>query len=369
MDSSDNAATRHPVEEVCAEFEQRQDLLEEVCMKTKNLIEDCLKDAQLRYQSVQARVKKREKLRAKYLDPGKNYTKLDDITDQAGLRVITYYDDELDRVVEVIKREFAVIPEKSVDKRVMEPNKFGYRAINLVCAHSQKRKSDVQFKKQANLTFEIQATSVLGHAWSEIEHEWYDLKETYPPYIKRRFSRLAALFELAESEFVNLREQRTSYKRSVGVQVEAELPNVPVDAVSLKAFASQEPVVARVDERISKVLERPLSEATDSASERWAKAARAVGLTTVPMLRESLKKHEMAISEYVRRSIPIWAEAMHPGAPIGRGVSIYQLANILAAAQGEGKLAHLWETVGLKLPAVETKLRALAALAGELLAK
>ncbi len=369
MDSSDNAATRHPVEKVCAEFEQRKELLEEVCTKTKSLIEDCLKDAQLRYQSVQARVKNGKKLRAKYLDPEKSYAKLDDITDQAGLRVITYYDDELDRVVELVKSEFTVIPEKSVDKRVIEPNKFGYRAINLVCTHSEKRKSDVQFKKQANVTFEVQVTSVLGHAWSEIEHDWYDLKETYPAYIKRRFSRLAALFELAESEFVSLRDQRTSYRRSVGVQVEAELPDVPVDAVSLKAFTYGEPIVAQVDERISQILERPIGETTDKVFERWAKAAQAVGLTTVQTLRESMKRHEADIPEYVKQSIPIWETEMVRDAPIGRGVSINQLATILAAAEGEDKLAHFWNSLGFRPPQFELKVNAVAAVAREVLAK
>src|SRR5258708_15617294 len=175
MPTSDSDEKRDPVETVLAEFEAREDMLKEICVKTSSLIEDCLKDAQLRYQLIQHRVKKRDKLREKYLDPKKNYCKLDDITDQAGLRIITYYEDEVDRVAEMIKKEFTVDPDKSVDKRETEPDKFGYYAFNLVCTHADKRKSDVQFKKYANICFEIQITSVLRHAWSEIEHPWYDL--------------------------------------------------------------------------------------------------------------------------------------------------------------------------------------------------
>src|SRR5882672_5894762 len=86
------------IETVLAEFDRRQEMLAALCAKTKSLIEASLQDANIRYQSVQARVKTKKKLREKYLDEKKNYRRLDDITDLAGLRVITYYEDEVDRV-------------------------------------------------------------------------------------------------------------------------------------------------------------------------------------------------------------------------------------------------------------------------------
>ena len=368
MANGNNSEVRESVEKVCAEFDQRKEMLDEFCIRAKSLVEDCLKDAGIRFQSVQARVKKREKLQAKYLDPEKHYTKLDDITDQAALRVITYYDDELDLVIGVLKREFEVNPEQSVDKRETEPNKFGYRAVNLVCTHSEKRKSDVQFKKQANLSFEIQVTSVLGHAWSEIEHEWYDLKETYPAAIKRRFSRLAALFELAESEFVSLREQRTSYRRSVGVQVEAEVADVAIDAVSMKALIATEPAIAQLDKQISQVLGRPLAEATDRSDQVRANTAHAAGLTTVQALRDSLKKYEATIPEFVRRSLPIF-RPVPSERPILKGISIYRLAMMLAAVQGEGTLIQFFQAAGFQSAAYDAQIGPLVTMSRELLAK
>lgn len=368
MDDPDKQAKRDSVDQVCAEFDQRKGLLEESCGRVKNLIEDCLRDAKLRYQSVQARVKSREKLRTKYLNPDKDYTKLDDITDLAALRVITYYEDQLDPVVDVIKREFAVIPEKSVDKRKTDPDRFGYRAVNLVCTHSQTRKSDVQFKNHWGFVFEIQVTSVLGHAWSEIEHEWYDLRETYPDRIKRRFSRLAALLEIAESEFVSLRDQRISYVRSVGVRVEAGVPDISVDAVSLQTFC-REPLVARLDAAVCEVLERPLVQAADTVFKGRATVANAVGLTTVRKLRDSMRKHETAIPEFVRRAIPIWAEEHRRGIPVSPGISIYQLAMMLAGVQGEDALRQLFEAAGLVPAKFESKFAPLTAIARELLAK
>jgi len=348
MAKSDNANTRDPVKKVLAQFDAREDTLKELCSRTKSLIEDCLQDAQLRHQPIQFRVKKRDKLRAKYVDSRKDYRRLDDITDQAALRVITYYDDEVDRVAEVIKKEFAVIPEKSIDKRETEPDRFGYYALNFVCTHTDKRKADVQFKKYAGFCFEIQVTSILRHAWSEIEHEWYDLKDAYPDEIKRRFYRLAALLEIAESEFLDLRKLKTDYRRSVDVQVEAEVSDVPVNAVSLKAFISREPIVARIDERISSILGVPLSEPTDRSLEDRSAISNMAGLSALQLLAGSLRKYEAPVLEYVRRCNPHWQAGRSQSLEMPKGVCIFHLAMMLLALEGEDRVHHAMESLGIR---------------------
>ncbi len=187
------------VETILAEFDSRKGTLEGFCGKTKELIEDWLEDAQVRYHSVQARVKRRDKLRVKYQNPQKAYRCLDDITDLAALRVITYYDDEVDAAAEVIRREFEVDQHKSVDKRSKAPDKFGYHAVHYISRYSPRRLGILEYKKFSGVTCEIQVTSILSHAWAEIEHEWYDLGEAFPDEIKRRFYRMAALLDIAES--------------------------------------------------------------------------------------------------------------------------------------------------------------------------
>jgi GTP pyrophosphokinase len=191
--SEEKEKAKADVETILAEFDAREDVLGAFCAKTKDLIEAILEDAKIRYHSVQQRVKSRKKVKEKYLDPTKSYQKLDDITDLAGLRVITYYEDDIDRVAEVIRQEFHIDPENSIDKRDTEPDRFGYSALNYICGHLPKRAADVEYKRFSAVRCEVQITSVLRHAWSEIEHEWYDLKDAYPKNIKRRFYRLGKL--------------------------------------------------------------------------------------------------------------------------------------------------------------------------------
>jgi GTP pyrophosphokinase len=313
----EDPSNQQTIDEVLAKFEAIKDNLEALALKTKSLIEASLQDAGIRYQSVQARVKHRKKLQQKYLASEKDYKKLEDITDLVGCRVITYYEDDIDKAAEVIEREFEIDSQNSVDKRISEPDRFGYSAINFVCMHSAKRIADVEYKRFGKMLFEIQVTSILKHAWSEIEHEWYDLKETYPPNIKRDFSRLAAVFELVDSKFVDIREARTRYARSVQVRVEAMVPDVPIDAVSLKALLKQEPSVRQINQALADLAGLKLDPRTVSDREltRAAKLLNDAGLNTTQQVSEALNTYKNAIPEYFRRCQNVWQ-------PVSEGLTV-----------------------------------------------
>jgi GTP pyrophosphokinase len=347
MTSLENRAN---IEEVLAEFEGKKDVLEALCAKTKSLIEASLQDARIHFHSVQTRVKSREKIKAKYLDPEKDYGKLNDITDLAGLRIITYYADDVDRVVEVLKREFDIDPKNSVDKRRAEPDRFGYSAVNLVCKHLEKREVDVEYKKFAGIFCEVQITSILSHAWSEIEHEWYDLRDAYPDDIKREFSRLSALFELADSKFLDIRKARRQYERSVAVQVEAKVPNLPVDPLSLKSLIDQEPLVGELDQAIAPLMRMPLvQDVPDALLEVRSIALKQAGLTTLQQVRDGLKRYRTAIPEYVGqcKKEQVWAHSPK-GAQLARSISLYHLATFSMSLEGVEALSKFYEAIDVK---------------------
>jgi putative GTP pyrophosphokinase len=364
MTGSENRAS---IEDVLAEFDRRQEMLAALCAKTKSLIEASLQDANIRYQSVQARVKTRKKLKEKYLDPSKSYRQLDDIMDLAGLRIITYYENDVDRVAEVIKREFDLDAQNSVDKRDTEPDRFGYSALNYVCRHLQKRTCDVEYRKFAGTCCEVQITSILSHAWSEIEHEWYDLKDAYPKEIKRKFSRLAALLELAESEFLGIRTSRTQYERSVAVRVQANVLDLPIDVVSLKSFIEQEPIVSHIDGLLVRVIGGGLEAKLDDAwVERRATGLKVIGLTKLQELRDSLEQFKDAIPEYVDQCR---REKLWPGAAVRllhKGISIHHFSGMLVCLRGKEAMVQYWARLGVK-PNWDTERQ--AAIAKEVAAK
>jgi putative GTP pyrophosphokinase len=342
--------TKADVESILAEFEAKEDMLAAFCARTRSLVEAILQDAGIQYQSVQTRVKSRYKLREKYLDPAKNYTKLDDITDLAGLRVITYYEDEVDRIADVIKREFDIDWDNSVDKRKGEPDRFGYNAVNYVCEHNQKRKEDVEYRKFGAVCCEIQITSILRHAWAEIEHEWYDLKDAYPDAIKRRFYLVAAMLELAEREFLDIRKSKTQYERSVAVQVEANVPDLPVDAVSLRTFIEQDPVINEIDGALASMLGGELSgDLRDSVVEQRVIDATFAGAKTLQDLRSLLRQYKPGILEFVTRCQKIWPSPTTATRP-DPGFCIFHLGLLVTGGRGLEAAVELLKLHGAREP-------------------
>ena len=55
------------------------------------------------------------------------------MTDLLGVRIITYFPDEVDKAAKLVEREFCVDPDNSVDKRsILDPDRFGYLSLHYV---------------------------------------------------------------------------------------------------------------------------------------------------------------------------------------------------------------------------------------------
>lgn len=323
------------IDEVLEEFDRKKDLLSSLCTTTQSLIEELLRHEKIRYQSVQCRVKSRDKLRTKYSSPQKNYLALNDITDQAAVRVITYYEDEAELVAGMIEQQFCVDRDRSVDKRATEPNKFGYYALNYICKYSQDRASLSEYKKFADVWFEIQITSVLRHAWSEMEHPWYDLRGAFPADIQRRFARMAALLEVAESEFMSLKKIQADYQRSVEVLVEAKDLTMRVDALSMAPFLKQDPLVKEIDKNLASMMGLTISpELPDFIVESRSRTATLAGVKTLQELRDLLRKHKAAIPSFAGACLQVLWPSSSPGSEVYPGVCVYYLGLILVGIQG-----------------------------------
>ncbi|ABF39386.1 conserved hypothetical protein [Candidatus Koribacter versatilis Ellin345] len=335
MANDENSTDRVDVEEVMRQFVEKRDLLEAFRSKTEGLISELLDAAAIRCQSIQSRVKTNKKLRAKYLDPKKDYRSLDEITDQVGFRIIVYYQDEIDVVAKLVRDEFDVDEANSVDKRITDPERFGYQAVHCVCQHSSGRSKITEYKKHAGITCEIQIATILGHAWAEMEHEWYDLQDDFPDDIKRKFSRLAALLDLADSEFLDIRKKKSSYERSVELRIEANVPDVPLDSVSLKSLLTQDPHVKEVDSKLAVIFASELvPDLSDAEARRRFPIMEFLGLQSVRSAQDKLRQHEAALLEFATLSEQgVWRD-WKLKTPIMPGIGFYHLMLLFAFSGG-----------------------------------
>ncbi|HLO04053.1 MAG TPA: RelA/SpoT domain-containing protein [Symbiobacteriaceae bacterium] len=188
------------------EFESEQPVYYAFGRKLVELLQEALGEIHLH--SIYFRVKDLERLNEKIVRHGKHYETLMDVTDLLGIRVVTYFADDIDRVVEVIDEEFAVDQSRSVDKRsTTEADRFGYISVHKVVQLSEARTQLAEYKRFEGLFAEIQIRSILQHAWAEIEHDLGYLADEMPAHLRRKFSILSGMLELVDEEFKRLRDE------------------------------------------------------------------------------------------------------------------------------------------------------------------
>jgi putative GTP pyrophosphokinase len=223
----------------------------------ESLITDLLKSAEVSVHRVEHRVKSAESAggkMARKIAEGETRS-LDSFTDLLGLRVITYFQDEVEAVASVLEREFTVDANNSVDKSAaLHPDQFGYISTHYVLKLSGSRVALPEYLPFADIRFEVQIRSILQHAWAEIEHDLGYKAEAVPRVVRRRFSRLAGVLELADDEFVGLRREVGRHQDNIRETIGNGALGIEIDQDSLSAFVRQESRIGQLDRSIAKEL-------------------------------------------------------------------------------------------------------------------
>ncbi len=168
----------------------------------------------------------------KYNDP------MNEITDQAGVRVITFFPKTIDEVDKVVSAEFWVRDKSDKADTLKLEERFGYRSVHYLVSLKSDRTSLPEYAQYKDLIAEIQVRTVLQDAWAEIEHDiQYKSSETIPPSIRRRFMSLAGLLEIADREFQAIQDDDNELRQTARNSVqEGKLETVEITPDALKAY-------------------------------------------------------------------------------------------------------------------------------------
>ncbi len=138
--------------------------------------------------------------RALYTDP------MTEITDQIGVRVITYVHSDVDAVVHVFDDQLQLLDDRDMGEETASEGRFGYASRHLLVAVPDD--APASYGDLAGHRASVQVRTVLQHAWAEFEHD-IRYKGTVPAEhaldLDRRFTLAAGLLELADQEFSAIR--------------------------------------------------------------------------------------------------------------------------------------------------------------------
>ena len=128
------------------------------------------------------------------------------VTDQVGVRVITYVQRDIDAVAGLLAEQFTVLDDRDLGEETAAAGRFGYASRHLLVSRAPGEPTAYDPLFCAS----IQLRTVLQHAWAEFEHD-IRYKGTVPPEqvpdLDRRFTLAAGLLELADKEFEAIRDR------------------------------------------------------------------------------------------------------------------------------------------------------------------
>lgn len=227
--------------EIVEEYSVSRGSYEDCLNYVENTVKNIIKSQSINVHEIIGRVKTEESLSGKV--KRKDYANLTEITDLCGIRIITYFSDDVDRIAELISQEFEVDVENTIDKRKSEdPTKFGYVSLHYVVSLKEENSSPILYSRFKNIKLEIQIRTVMQHAWAEIEHDLgYKSKEDIPNPYRRQFSRLAGLIELADENFLQLKNNINNYEKKVREKLPTSKEELPIDSSTLMTYVTEDP--------------------------------------------------------------------------------------------------------------------------------
>lgn len=130
------------------------------------------------------------------------------ISDLIGFRIVCLYQDEVSKIAENLKTSFNCLDVTDKTGNIQaSDNEFGYLSVHLDLCLTKKHTENPVYKNLSSRQFEVQIRSISQNAWSEIDHGLKYKKSNLPNHIKRRVNRLAAVYELADQEFLAIRQE------------------------------------------------------------------------------------------------------------------------------------------------------------------
>lgn len=281
------------------------------------------------HHSISFRCKTRESLERK-IDIKQSYESLEDITDLAGVRIITHFADDVDVVASMVESEFKIDKVNSIDKRAsLDPDRFGYLSLHYVVSLKKERDTLQEYSAFKSLKLEIQIRSILQHTWAEIEHDiGYKSSVEVPRGIRRKFSRMAGLLELADQEFAAIRVELGKYKITSAAEAIKNPERVLLDKVTYIDFVTQNKVCLELDQHIVSLCNFKLYELPKNTAKQLL-GLELLGIDTVDKLKKALIENNDGVWRRINDVALSRSEAKV--ATVSPGISVFYLSQVLAS--------------------------------------
>jgi len=286
--------------------------------------------------AISTRIKTEKSLAGKLERKGSKYRNLLDITDILGARIVTYFNDEVDVVSDIVTQNFDIDWENSVDKRkLLDPDRFGYLSLHYICRIPESMYHDPEHPEINQFRFEIQLRSALQDVWATIFHDTgYKSDFDVPREHVRSMNRLAGLLEVADNEFKNIRDSLHAYREKIHKAIfEKRYAEVQLDADSFKCYLETKPFDA-LNQRIAETHHLEIQEASSTS---YLFIFHKIGFKTIEDINQMIQTcsedaYRLADAQFAGKDLDIMAST----------VGLRNLCNVYLLHQGKGLEGLIW---------------------------
>jgi putative GTP pyrophosphokinase len=272
---------------VVAAYLSKYGFYSDLASVVKRILEESIKRRSINVHSVEARAKDPASLGKKASQPSdlnpmlpKYKNPLAEITDLAGVRVITYFPNTLADIDQLLRDEFRIVERSDKGAELIEDERFGYQSIHYLVKLSFPRARLPEYDPFADSVAEIQVRTILQHAWAEIEHDiQYKSAAVIPVEIRRRFMSLAGMLEIADREFQGIQDADKRLTEEARLRVEGgQLGQVEITPDALKAF---------LDKRLG-----PDGRISDFSYDWTARLLKKLGFRTLEQVEKCIRNYD-----------------------------------------------------------------------------
>ena len=288
-------------------------------------------DAQhVKVTAMEHRIKTESSLAGKLELKGGKYQTLDDVTDIVGLRVVTFYSADVDKVAAIVNEAFIVDRQNSVDKRKQHRlDSFGYNSLHYICRLPKTIVDDPEMPLLNELRFEIQMRTALQHVWSTLDHDTgYKGDVKIPHEYMRQFNRMAGMLELMDEEFSRLRNVLVDNRRQMlALEASGQLDSVDLNSETFRRYLEAHPF-DRLNQRIAAINQAELYPAPVMP---YLRVLQDLGMETLGEVNRLVEEHSddayrLAVSQLGATDIDILSE----------NIGIQNLCYVYVLKQGGG---------------------------------
>ena len=262
------------------DYRERLPIYQQLQQVVMGKLSELVKRAGIELNAMESRIKAEGSLAGKLERKGSKYRTLDDITDIFGARIITFYNEDVDRIASMAETLFDIDWSNSIDKRKMHQfDSFGYNSLHYICKLPKQLYYDEKNPQLNEIPFELQMRTALQHVWSAIQHDiGYKSDIEMPVEYHRNLSRLAGMLELADNEFSRIRSDISDYRRRIESLVkDGKLEEVLLDGDTFRTYVDMQPF-DKLNKQIAAITQAELHPASPMP---YLTLLRALGMNTL----------------------------------------------------------------------------------------